>query len=98
MKALNPAFISKYQISGVKVNGKEFYYSPLRIPNNETPDGFTRYEVRDSDDGTEWATIEKGVMVNFACTLLTDEPMELERHIFWGKDDYYTDIESVEWE
>ena len=53
--------------------------------------------MRESDIGGDWATIERGVMVNFAATLLTDQPIELEEHTFLGRKDYYTEIETLEW-
>ena len=97
MKTLDSAFSNKYRLGKVVINGVEFYYSNIRIPRNEVPDGFTKYEVRESDIGGDWATIERGVMVNFAATLLTDQPIELEEHTFRGRKDYYTEIETLGW-
>ena len=97
MKTLDSAFSNKYRLGKVVINGVEFYYSNIRIPRNEVPDGFTKYEVRESDIGGGGASIERGWMRNVAATLLTDQRIELDQHTCLGRKDYYTEIETLEW-
>lgn len=68
-----------HEIVEAVINGVEVYYSPDRIEKKMVPDGFHRYEIRSSDDGKKWATLENFVGVNFAGTVLSDTAFEFDQ-------------------
>ena len=60
----------------------EFY--DFRIDPKTIPEGKYMYHMRHDDNG-DWCTpisIEKGVMVNFCGTFITNEPLHLEDYPF----------------
>ena len=56
----------------------EGYFCDERVADDEIPEGYKKMEVRTSDsDDSIYATLEKQVRVNFACTFITnDETLE----------------------
>ena len=57
--------------------------------------GLYCYDLRDSDDGTGIATIEKFVFVNKVGSIITDEKIELEKDDFIDYDFFESVNESV---
>lgn len=55
----------------LNVNGVEVLFTNLRINRDIIPNGLHAYDIRDSDDGSEFATIEPRVIVNHAGTILS---------------------------
>lgn len=102
MKELNSDFICDHEIGIAIVNGRKVYFTELRINMADVPEGFHRYEIRSSDDGSRWATIEPLVIVNHCATILSKDeiPMEvtIEYPLVNGKQriDKYTDIKEYE--
>lgn len=95
MKELDEDFICDNEIGKAIVNGREVYYTNLRIRNADVPDGFFKYEIRSSDFDDTWATIENFVWVNHIATILTDEPFEMVNHGY-NENDKYLEISSYE--
>lgn len=94
-------FVCDHEIGIAKVNGIEVYYTELRIKKEEVPAGFFKYEVRSSDYGPEWATIEKWVGVNHCATILSEVEIPMENHEEYEVDgkkrvDDYTEIKTCE--
>lgn len=51
----------------------EGYFCQERVYDDELPEGFVKREVRTSDDDDSiYATLEKSVVVNFACTFISN--------------------------
>lgn len=103
MKELHPDFICDYEVGKAEINIRgveepiEVYFTELRVPNFEVPEGFFKYEVRGSDKDGSWATLENiRVCVNFVATILSDKEIPLTT-IFTspeGETDVWSDILS----
>ena len=77
--------IQKCEFETVDICGKKGLFTEERFSDSQTPDGFYRYELRSSDNGSDlFVTLENRVGVNFSGTVLTAEEIEL------GKDGYLT--------
>ena len=62
----------------LSINGKEVLFTCLRINRDIVPKGLHAYDIRESDTGGEFATIEPHVIVNHAGTILSKEVIEME--------------------
>ena len=61
----------------MNVNDKEVFFTCLRINRDIVPEGLYAYDIRESDNGYEFATIEPHVLVNHAGTILSKEEIEM---------------------
>lgn len=62
----------------VKVCGLECDFSDMRIDRSTVPEGRYQYEVAgDDDSGGDPARVQRGVLVNFFGTLISDVPLSL---------------------
>lgn len=75
----------KEKMQVVEVRGIRCEFNDMRIDRNTVPEGKFQYEVAgDDDSGGDPARIQKGVMVNFYGTLISDEELPLGEHgILW---------------
>ena len=77
--------IQKCEFETVDICGRKGLFTEERLSDSQTPDGFYRYELRSSDNGSDlFVTLENRVGVNFSGTVLTAEEIEL------GKNGYLT--------
>ena len=60
----------------VELLGRRMLYSDCRLSPDEIPVGLYAYDLRHTDDGERFGTIEPRVSVNYCGTVLTDEPIE----------------------
>lgn len=72
----------------LSVNGKEVLFTCLRISRETIPEGLHAYDIRESDTGGEFATIEPRVIVNHAGTILSKEAIEMGPDGFVEIDEY----------
>ena len=72
----------------LSVNGKEVLFTCLRISREMIPEGLHAYDIRESDTGGEFATIEPRVIVNHAGTILSKEVIEMGPDGFVEIDEY----------
>lgn len=77
----------------IEINGTiKALFTSDRLKQDEIPEGYKAYHIRDSDDGTDFATVEAFVMVNHAGTILVREPIDLGEERFLEINDYnFTD-------
>lgn len=92
------------EIYNTQFNG---WLTDYRIPDDEVPKGYVKYEIRHSDyDDMIFATLEKRVVVNFAATFLTDKKNLLKTKKYeeiedwdwsadWGDDEKHTIIDTA---
>ena len=66
--------IQDESFDSMTVNGMPALFTNFRIDRNAVPEGHA-YDIRESDDGGRFATIEPEVMVNHAGTILTREKL-----------------------
>lgn len=66
----------------IEIAGQTALFSENRYRNADIPSGLQYYQLRESDDGKGFATLERNVSVNFGGTVITKEPIDL------GKDGY----------
>ena len=71
---------TKYEF--IEILGIPALFSNERIKDTDVPGWFYKYDLREGDCETPFATVEKRVVVNHAGTILTLEPIE------FGNDDY----------
>ena len=67
--------IQDESFDSMTVNGIPALFTNFRIDRNVVPEGLHAYDIRESDDGGRFATIEQEVMVNHAETILTREKL-----------------------
>ena len=67
--------IQDESFDSMTVNGIPALFTNFRIDRNVVPEGLHAYDIRESDDGGRFATIEPEVMVNHAGTILTREKL-----------------------
>lgn len=79
MRTLSEDFMIDHEIVVAVINGVKVYYSPDRIEKKNVPAGFHRYEIRSSDDGKKWSTLENFVGVNFAGTVLSETTFKFDQ-------------------
>lgn len=61
----------------MNINDKEVLFTNLRIKREIIPEGLHAYDIRESDFGGEFATIEPRVIVNHAGTILSKSEIEM---------------------
>jgi len=61
----------------MNINSKEVLFTNLRIKRDIVPEGLYAYDIRESDTGNEFATIEPRVIVNHAGTILSKTAIEM---------------------
>lgn len=60
----------------MELNGVEVVFTPLRLKRDFIPNHLFVYDIRSSDDGaTDFATIEKKVLVNHTGTIISKTPL-----------------------
>ena len=65
----------------IELFGKPALFSNERLTKEDIPEGLYCYDLRESDDGEHFATLEPKVTVNHGGSVVTDEPIDFE-----GKD------------
>lgn len=75
----------KESFEKVSVCGIECEFSDMRVDRNTVPKGKYQYEVAgDGGSGGEPARVQRGIMVNFFGTLISDEPLPIgDDGILW---------------
>lgn len=59
---------------GGKIIEIKGFFSEGRVYDYELPEGYIKFEIRSSDDDDSiYATLEKSVRVNYACTFITND-------------------------
>lgn len=66
----------------IEIADQTALYSENRYRNADIPSGLQYYQLRETDDGERFATLERNVSVNFGGTVITKEPIDL------GKEGY----------
>jgi len=61
----------------IELFGKLMLFSNGRIRPHETPQGLNLYHLRESDDGSRFASIEKDVLVNHGGSILSKDEIDL---------------------
>ncbi len=61
----------------VEVCDKVGLFTNGRVEEKDLPEGIYKYELREDDDGEDFASLEGGVSVNFAGTILLKEELDL---------------------
>lgn len=77
------------------VNDVPVLFTPLRIDRNIIPKGLFAYDIRESDDGDIFATIESVVRVNHAGTILSRTEFELGDKDYLEIEDYNFEGDST---
>lgn len=67
---MKPILFSKASYEGFEVNGILAIFTRNRIERSTLPEGVFAYDIRESDDGELFATLESEVCVNFGGTIL----------------------------
>ena len=67
--------IGNETFESMTINDTPALFTDMRIDRNAVPEGLYAYDIRESDDGGRFATIEPEVMVNHAETILTREKL-----------------------
>ena len=75
MKTKEELFSETFEV--MNLNDKEVLFTCLRIDRSIVPEGLHAYDIRESDDGYEFATVEPRVIVNHAGTILSKEEIEM---------------------
>ena len=86
MKTKEDLFSETFEV--MNLNDKEVLFTCLRIDRSIVPEGLHAYDIRDSDDGSEFATIEPRVIVNHAGTILSKKKIEMGPDGFVEIDEY----------
>ena len=76
---------SKEKFTKVRVCGIECDFSEMRIERNSVPKGKYQYEVAgDDDSGSDPARVQRGVLVNFFGTLISEMPLSpVDDNVLW---------------
>lgn len=76
---------SKEKFTKVRVCGIECDFSDMRIDRNTVPKGKYQYEVAgDDDSGGDPARVQRGVLINFFGTLISDVHLPLmDDNVLW---------------
>lgn len=61
----------------IEIAGQTALFSNGRLTSADIPKGTYCYDLRQSDDGKRFCTIEKNVAVNYGGTVITKEPIDL---------------------
>lgn len=75
MKAKEDLLKETFEV--MNVNDTEVLFTNLRINRDIIPDGLHAYDIRESDDGCEFISIETHVMVNHAGTIISKTEIEM---------------------
>lgn len=67
---MKPILFSKASYESFEVNGILAIFTENRIDRSTLPEGVYAYDIRESDDGERFATVESEVCVNFGGTIL----------------------------
>jgi hypothetical protein len=74
------------------INGIPCLFNSLRIDRKTLPESLHAYDIRDSDDGGDFANIERNVWCNHAGTILTDREIPMTNGDWTPIEDYdFTD-------
>ena len=65
---------AEYQL--IELFGKPALFSNSRITPKDIPQGLYCYDLRHSDDGDRFCTVEPRVAVNHGGSVITDEPLD----------------------
>lgn len=74
--------------STLEINGIHTLFTSLRIERESLPKGVFAYDIRESDDGNHFSTIEKQVCVNHAGTILTFQEIPIPKEGYANIEDY----------
>lgn len=72
----------------IEINGLQALFTNSRIDRNSLPERIYAYDIRHSDDGDEFATIQKKVIVNHAGTIITKEEIPMTCGDYTPVEDY----------
>ena len=86
MKTKEELYSETFEV--MTVNGKEVLFTCLRNSKEIITKGLHAYDIRESDTGGEFATIEPRVIVNHAGTILSKEVIEMGPDGFVEIDEY----------
>lgn len=62
----------------VSIGGKLYLFEDLHVDRSTVPEGLFQYEVGDDDGDGCFARVNKGVLVNFWCTIIGVDPLPEE--------------------
>ena len=68
--------VSDDKLEIIEIIDRVALFTDERLSDDDIPEGLYRYDLRQSDDGDTFATIEPYVRVNHGGTILTKEPLE----------------------
>ena len=72
----------------IEINDLQALFTNSRINRNSLPEGTFAYDIRESDDGETFATIEKQVIVNHAGTIITRQEIPMTCGDYAPVEDY----------
>ena len=81
MKTKEELYSETFEV--MNVNDREVLFTCLRINRDIIPEGLHAYDIRESDNGGEFATIEPRVIVNHAGTILSKEVSKWDLMASW---------------
>lgn len=70
-------YTESHEYDLIEVCGQPALFTNERLTDGDIPKGLFRYDLRDSDDGDGFATLEANVAVNHGGTVITAEPIDL---------------------
>lgn len=85
---MKPIKFSEADFTEVEINGVSALFTDLRIDRNTLPPGVSAYDIRSSDDGEPFGTIEPSVWVNHTGTIVTLTPFTLNSDNYLPVEEY----------
>lgn len=70
------------------VNGVPCLFTSLRIDRKTLPSNLYAYDIRDSDDGKDFFSIERNVRCDHAGTIITDQEIPMTEGDYTLIEDY----------
>ena len=88
------------EFESFEILGKDALFTDSRVDRESVPEGYYAYDLRGCDDDPIYpATVENHVLVNFAGTIITREPIEFPKEGYvclteddWGYVDHFSEF------
>lgn len=90
--------IEKYELEENQIFGVDCYTTDMRVPDSEIPEGWYKYETRMDDDLYDYfGTLEKRVIVNFGCTVISPTEFDLGEagYLTFPVDDFMPELNEM---
>ena len=91
VKELSTQSMTDEKLEVIEILDRVALFSNGRIADNEVPDGLYKYDLRQSDDGDTFVTVEPCVKVNHGGTILLKEALDFNEDTYdFGENVYLT--------